>query len=99
MKMIRPNRLRCMLRDARWATRNAPVRLALMTFSKLSSVIRMSSMSGGDAGVGHQHLDRTLVLLDLGEGAVDGGVVGDVALDAEQTVVGAPDPRCVTATL
>ena len=40
----------------------------------------------GDAGVGHQHLDGPLVLLDLVEGAVDGVVVGDVALHAEQSV-------------
>ena len=38
----------------------------------------------GDAGVGHQHLDRTLVLLDLFERAIDGLVVGDVTLHAEQ---------------
>ena len=38
----------------------------------------------GDAGVGHQHLDRALVLLDLFERAIDGVVVGDVTLDAEQ---------------
>ena len=35
---------------------------------------------GGDPGVGHQHLDRTLVLLDLFERAIDGLGVGDVAL-------------------
>nr|AAC46202.1 MAV301 [Mycobacterium avium] len=40
----------------------------------------------GDTGVGHQHLDRPLVLLHLCEGAVDGVVVGDVALDTEQPV-------------
>ena len=34
-----------MLRDARLATRNAPVRLASMTFSNFSSLIRMRSMS------------------------------------------------------
>ncbi len=84
MKMIRPNRLRCMLREARWATRNAPVRLASMTFSNRSSVIRMRNASCGDAGVGHQHLDRPLVLLDLLERAIDGIVVGDVTFDAEQ---------------
>ena len=43
------------------------------------------------AGVGHQHLDRTLVLFDLFEGAIDGVVVGDVAFDAEQSV-GAAGP-------
>ena len=53
-----------MLRDARWATRKAPVRLASMTFSNCSSLIRMRKHVRGDAGVGHQHLDRTLLLLD-----------------------------------
>ena len=32
----------------------------------------------GDPGVGHQHLDRALVLLHLGERGVDAGRVGDV---------------------
>lgn len=41
---------------------------------------------GGDSGVGHQHLDRTLMLLDGGERTIDGIVVGDVALDAEQAL-------------
>ena len=40
----------------------------------------------GDPGVADQHLDRALVLLDLGERAVDGLGVGDVALHAEQAV-------------
>ena len=40
----------------------------------------------GNAGVGHQHLDGTLVFLDLFEGAVDGLVVGDVAHHAEQAL-------------
>ena len=84
MKIIRPNRFLVMLRDARWATRNAPVRLASMTFSNCLLGHPHEERVRGDAGVGHQHLDRTLVLLDLFEGAIDGVVVGDVALDAEQ---------------
>src|ERR1700749_2723234 len=44
-KIIRPNRFFCMLREARWATRNGPVRFASMTFSNLSSVIRMRKAS------------------------------------------------------
>ena len=77
-----------MLRDARLATRNAPVRFALMTFSNFSSVIRMSNASAVTPAFDDQHLDRTLVLLDLGERAVDGVAVGDVTLDAEQVLVG-----------
>jgi hypothetical protein len=38
----------------------------------------------GDPGVGDQHLDRSVPLLDLLEGLVDLGGVGDVAPDAEQ---------------
>jgi hypothetical protein len=45
MKINRPNRFRCMLRDARCTTRNAPVRLASITFSNRSSVIRMRKAS------------------------------------------------------
>ena len=56
---------------------------------KSSSFIRISSPSRVMPGVADQHLDRALVLLDLGEGAVDGLGVGDVALDAEEAVGGA----------
>jgi hypothetical protein len=42
----------------------------------------------GQAGVGHQHLDRALVLLNLFESAIDGVVVGDVTLDAEESLRG-----------
>src|SRR5690242_209053 len=38
----------------------------------------------GDSGVGHQHLHRALLRLDLGEGSVDLLQVGDVAPHAEQ---------------
>ena len=56
-----------------------------MTLSNSSSLIRMSSWSRGDAGVGHEDLDRAAEqLLGLGEGRVDRGRVGDVAEDALQ---------------
>ena len=41
----------------------------------------------GDARVGHQHLDRALVLLDRRERRVDGGAVGHVTLDGKQVLV------------
>ena len=42
----------------------------------------------GDAGVGHQHLDRAVGLLDLREGGVHRGGVGDVAAHVERPVGG-----------
>ena len=43
-------------------------------------------MSRGDAGVGHQHLDRAVGLLDLRERGLDGGRVGDVAAHVERAL-------------
>src|SRR5205807_8102248 len=40
----------------------------------------------GDAGVGHQHLDRALLLLDLLEGLLDLLGVGDVTPDGKETL-------------
>src|ERR1700742_4591306 len=98
MKINRPNRFRCMLRDARWTTRNAPVRLASMTFSNRSSVIRMRNASAETPA-----LDTT---------TSTGPWCSSIALKARSTASlsvtshstpnspsGAPDPRCVTATL
>ena len=98
MKIIRPNRLRCMLRDARCATRNAPVRFASMTFSNLSSVIRMRNASA------------EMPALDTSTST--GPWCSSTSLNARSTASlsvtshstpnspsGAPDPRCVTATL
>ncbi len=86
MKMIRPKRLRCMLREARWATRNAPVEVRVDDVLEPLLGHPHEERVLGDPGVGHQHLDRTLVLLDLFERPVDGVVVGDVAHDAEQAL-------------
>src|SRR5690625_4731578 len=96
--MIRPNRLRCMLRDARWVTRNAPVRLALMTSSKRSSVIRIRNAS--------------LEMPALATSTSTGPWCSSTSLNARSTASlsvtshttpnspsGAPEPRWVTATL
>ena len=70
---------------ARRAQRKAPARLVSMTLSNSSSLIRMSSWSRGDAGVGHEDLHRAAEqLLGLGEGRVDRGGVGHLADDALQ---------------
>ena len=74
-----------MLRDARWAARNAPVRLASMTLSNRSSVIRIMNASWEMPAL-DTSTSTGPELLDLGEGTVDGLVVGDVAHDAEQTL-------------
>ena len=97
-KIIRPNRLRCMLRDARCATRNAPVRFASMTFSNFSSVIRMRNASA------------EMPALDTSTST--GPWCSSTSLNARSTASlsvtshstpnspsGAPEPRCVTATL
>ena len=84
MKINRPNRFRCMLRDARWTTRNAPGEVGVDDLFESLFGHPDEKRVRGDAGVGHHHLDRTLVLLDRFEGTIDGVVVGDVTLDAEQ---------------
>ena len=52
----------------------------------------------GDPGVGDEHLDRTLVLLDRGERGVNGRGVPDVARTTDSPSTGSPD-REVTVTL
>jgi len=69
-----------------------------MTFSNFSSVIRMRNAVRGNAGVGHQHLDWTLVLLD----SLKARSTASLSVTSHCTPYkpsGAPDPRCVTATL
>src|SRR5690625_5626009 len=98
MKIIRPNRFFCMVRDARWATRNAPVRLASMTFWNLSSVIRMRNASA----------ETPALATTTSTGPWCSSTAVNAASTAAESVTsqttpnspsGAPEPRWVTATL
>ena len=60
-----------------------------MTDDQSSSRHPQQQRVGGDAGVGDQHLDRAVLLLDLREGGVDGLRVGDVARHVEGPLRGA----------
>ena len=95
--MIRPRRSRSMPLAARLASRNEPVRLVSMTDRPVLLRHPQQQRVGGDAGVGDEHLDRAVRVLDLGERRVDRGRVGDVAAHVEAPS-GAPPLRVVTAT-
>ena len=95
--MIRPRRSRSMPLAARLASRKEPVRLVSITDDQSSSDIRSTQGVGGDAGVGDQHLDRAVGRLDLGEGGLDRGGVGDVAAHVERAL-GRAAAAVVTAT-
>ena len=81
--MIRPRRSRSMPLAARLASRNEPVRLVSMTERPVVLGHPQQQGVGGDAGVGDQHLDRAVLLLDLRERGVDRLRVGDVAAHVE----------------
>ena len=98
MKIIRPNRLRCMLRDARCAIRNAPVRLASMTVSNFSTVIRMRNASAAMPAFD----TRTSTGPWCSSTAVNARSTASVSVTSHTTPnsgSGTPDPRWVTATL
>ena len=99
MKIIRPNRFLIMLRDARLATRNTPVRLASMTFSKLSSLIRMMSMSAVTPALATSTSTGPWCSSTRVKAASTAAVSVTSHSTANKSSSGAPEPRWVTATL
>ena len=96
-KIIRPNRLRCMLRDARCATRNAPVRFASMTVSNRSSVIRIRNASAVMPALE----TNTSTAPWCSSTAVKARSTASLSVTSHSTAnnpSGTPEPRWVTAT-
>jgi len=88
-KIIRPNRFRCMLRGCPLCHPERPCEVSVDDLLELLLGHPHEERVRGDAGIGHQHFNRTLVLLDLLERAVDGLGVRHVAFHAEEPVRGA----------
>ena len=62
--MMRPQRARIIFCTARLATRKPPVRLVSSTRGEVVLAHAQHEHVVGDAGVGHEHLDRAELLLD-----------------------------------
>ena len=99
MKIIRPKRFLIMLRDARLATRNTPVRFASMTLVKFSSLIRMISMSALRPALATSTSTGPWCSSTWVNAASTAALSVTSHWTANRSSPGAPDPRCVTATL
>ena len=86
MNTTRPRRSCSIPLDARFATRHEPARLVSTTSAKSSSDIRMISWSRVTPALATSTSTGPWLGLDLGEGGVDRGRVGDVAPHAGQAL-------------
>ncbi len=84
--MMRPKRARSMPFEARLTTRKVPPRFVATTLSKSSSLMRRSSVSFVMPGVRDDDLDRTELLLHLGERGVESRGIRHVRTDGERAL-------------